>query len=886
MEYAKLQWHDSGEPLSGEFGDVYFSKNNGLRETEYVFLQANRLQERFQNLSQNAHFVIAETGFGTGLNFLATLGLWQMYAPISAKLSFVSCEKYPLKYQDLQRVLLVWRELEEQVNQLLGVYPKQFYIGQTLLTISENVQLILLIDDAARSLAKIDLTVDAWFLDGFAPAKNPQMWSDKLFQEIYRLSHGQTTLATFTAAGLVKRGLEAHGFSVQKQKGFGVKREMITASIKVRDKKSQRRLKPYFAKPNHSVDKSDPIAVIGAGMAGCAMVYELSQRGVSVHLYEECEDIAQKASGNPYGILRPYITADANTSDLFHTQGFLYAREYILSHQREIDFMDCGALEILADDKLQRRFDHILSKRNLDKNLLQLVSEHKASEIAGCQIDFPCVYYPQALMVNPYSLCKSLLKQNDKIQIFLLHHLLTCTKMDQLWRLSFDNGKQLEYQTVIFAGNATLIRKLKPLKHLEIYPSYGQITVIKTIVKNRTILLDKGYLLPDKNGTQVIGATFRANDDVIGDIRTEDDKANIQQISNIIHSKQNIESVFSRVGVRCVTSDHLPMIGSIAATQSFHEQYYDKLQKGAILKVLPEIDYLNGLYVLTGFGSKGLCSMFHGAKILSALVVDNCNAAIANHVLEAVHPLRFQVRKYKQIPLVRVTPSQQMNWMPRLQNFWMSIIKAASANNSPKRVGVSNQCHTHTHTSAVIASNQSAKNRLIGCLLNVLETDDFKRLELILSSHFASIPNDWYRNNHIDEYEGSSQGNEKYCSSLSDARSTERRAGIRVSQDALGEGFSASIVYSFLTALGYDTIPEDVTNHGKIDLTIIMHDKIVIIEFKLAKLGDAKSAIQQIKDKKYAEKYLSINKAIYLIGMSFDPIERNVIDLVSECFRG
>jgi Holliday junction resolvase-like predicted endonuclease len=167
-----------------------------------------------------------------------------------------------------------------------------------------------------------------------------------------------------------------------------------------------------------------------------------------------------------------------------------------------------------------------------------------------------------------------------------------------------------------------------------------------------------------------------------------------------------------------------------------------------------------------------------------------------------------------------------------------------------------------------------------------LETDDFKRLELILSSHFASIPNDWYRNNHIDEYEGSSQGNEKYCSSLSDARSTERRAGIRVSQDALGEGFSASIVYSFLTALGYDTIPEDVTNHGKIDLTIIMHDKIVIIEFKLAKLGDAKSAIQQIKDKKYAEKYLSINKAIYLIGMSFDPIERNVIDLVSECFRG
>ncbi|WP_100551342.1 ATP-binding protein [Caedibacter taeniospiralis] len=151
---------------------------------------------------------------------------------------------------------------------------------------------------------------------------------------------------------------------------------------------------------------------------------------------------------------------------------------------------------------------------------------------------------------------------------------------------------------------------------------------------------------------------------------------------------------------------------------------------------------------------------------------------------------------------------------------------------------------------AVIASNQSVKNMLIDRMLNVLEGDDFKRLELLLSSHFASIPHDWYRNNQIDQY----------------------------------EGFYASVVYSFLTALGYDTIPEDVTNHGKIDLTIIMHDKIVIIEFKLAKLGDAKSAIQQIKDKKYAEKYLSINKPIYLIGMSFDPIERNVMGLAVEHF--
>jgi hypothetical protein len=153
---------------------------------------------------------------------------------------------------------------------------------------------------------------------------------------------------------------------------------------------------------------------------------------------------------------------------------------------------------------------------------------------------------------------------------------------------------------------------------------------------------------------------------------------------------------------------------------------------------------------------------------------------------------------------------------------------------------------------ANIGTSSDKKDFVIDGLVTSFETDHFEDLKLILSSHFASIPNDWYRKNQIENY----------------------------------EGFYASIVYSFITALGYDTIPEDVTNHGKIDLTIIMHDKIVIVEFKLAKLGDAKSAIKQIKDKKYAEKYVSQDKPVYLIGMSFDSIDRNVVDLVSERFGG
>ncbi|WP_100550812.1 ATP-binding protein [Caedibacter taeniospiralis] len=149
---------------------------------------------------------------------------------------------------------------------------------------------------------------------------------------------------------------------------------------------------------------------------------------------------------------------------------------------------------------------------------------------------------------------------------------------------------------------------------------------------------------------------------------------------------------------------------------------------------------------------------------------------------------------------------------------------------------------------ANIGTTADHKNRVLNHLTTALVKEDFQGLKNIFSSHFASIPNDWYRKNKIDQY----------------------------------EGFYASIVYSFFVALGYEVVAEDVTNQGKIDLTLIMSDKVLIIEFKLKKHGDAKAAIEQIKEKNYAQKYRNSNKPIYLVGISFDPKERNVVDLLAE----
>lgn len=221
-----LSWNELGQPCSIEFDDIYFSKASGLKESDYVFIQHNNLPQRFQHLIDNAHFTIGETGFGTGLNFLCAWQRFQQEAPADAYLHFISAEKFPLPPDELAKALQLWPELTPLSTQLLAQYPTKLASNQTLIFNQGRVILNLLIGDAQQQYQDINIKVDAWFLDGFSPAKNPEMWSDKLFKEVGRLSHSQTTFATFTSAGHVRRKLSAVGFKIQKTKGFAQKREM------------------------------------------------------------------------------------------------------------------------------------------------------------------------------------------------------------------------------------------------------------------------------------------------------------------------------------------------------------------------------------------------------------------------------------------------------------------------------------------------------------------------------------------------------------------------------------------------------------------------------------------------------------------------------------
>ncbi len=214
-----------GAPRSKEFDDVYFSAENGFAETQHVFIRGNGLPEAWAGRD----FTIFETGFGTGLNFLCAWRLWNE-TNAGRKLYFISVEKFPLSRAEIESALEMWRgNFEGEFAALLENYPGNLS-GTHRIAMGENCMLTLIFEDVNVAMPELNEAIDCWFLDGFRPASNPEMWSETVFQNMARMSKKGATFATFTAAGFVKRGLATAGFDVKKIQGYGRKRDMLVGA--------------------------------------------------------------------------------------------------------------------------------------------------------------------------------------------------------------------------------------------------------------------------------------------------------------------------------------------------------------------------------------------------------------------------------------------------------------------------------------------------------------------------------------------------------------------------------------------------------------------------------------------------------------------------------
>lgn len=665
---AHLAWDADGAPHSVEFGDVYFSREGGLDETDYVFLQQNRLRERWQALDRERPgiFTIAETGFGTGLNFLAAWQLWNEVAPRGWRLCFISAEQYPLTHDQLSQALAAWPQLAPLSEQLLLAYPPRIR-GFHRRELAPAVTLQLLFDDAGQGFDAmpdsaadliVGFAVDAWFLDGFAPAKNPGMWTPQLFRSIARLSKPGTSFATFTCAGTAKRGLREVGFAVQKVPGHGNKREMLRGSFSERGEEQATQALAataatpaaieYWAQPP-AAHARQRVVVIGGGLAGTSTAYALARRGWPVTLLERGPTLAGGASGNPLGVLYTKLSPQDGALSAFALLSYLHALDHYRQLQRA-GILDaetvqwCGVLQLDTDTRLREVFAD-------QTGWVQALDAAAASAVAGCTIAESALWFARAGWLRPVDVCAAL-ASHPLIETRLNCEVRSLVRTDEGWSLRLDDDQMGAEIVVIATANAS--NGIHPDVRWPLRSLRGQITSVPAawIAQTpRTVICHEGYLAPERDGSLCIGATFDRDD--VTALRPQDHRRNLQALAAALPSvllkdalrdeaSAQIAAFPGRVGFRCTTPDYLPIVGAVADASAMRTRFAI-LGRNARSRVNETGAWLPGLYVNIGHGSRGLTSTPLCAELVAALIAGEPRP-LPRPLLQALSPARFILR--------------------------------------------------------------------------------------------------------------------------------------------------------------------------------------------------------------------------------------------------
>lgn len=642
--HARLEWDEQGQPLSSEFADVYFSNENALAETRYVFLANNQLAERFSALKAHEQFVVGETGFGTGLNFLCTWQLFEQHAVAGAHLHFVSVEKYPLSKSDLLRALALWPELGPYAEPLLAQYVALHPGFQRIVLAGGRIVLTLLIGDALTLFGQLDAKIDAWFLDGFAPAKNPDMWTPELFAQLARLSHSDTTLGTFTSTGYVRRRLNDAGFKMKRVPGLGKKWEVLKGTFIGSADSAE---KPWFARPT-TVTGARTALVIGAGLAGCATAASLAQRGWKVTLLERHNGIAQEASGNPQGVLYLKLSAHHTALSRLIVSGYGHTRRVLEHLHKGKDWDNCGVLQLAFDAKEAQRQAQLAAAFPAD--LLLDLAQAEAEEKAGTTLTSGGLFYPEAGWVHPPALCQWL-SQHPGITLQLHQQALELRRMDGQWQ-AWNGEQRLASASVVILASAAEIKGFEQAAHLPLKRIRGQITRLPATDTSRalrTVVCAEGYIAPVREDEHTLGASFDFNSDDLT-LNSADHASNLQlleEISPKLSHQLNApeldpESLQGRAAFRCTSPDYLPIVGPLADPTAFADAYA-VLSKDARQVPDAPCPWLDGLYINSGHGSRGLITAPLSGELIAAWL-NNEPLPVPVDVAQACHPNRFALR--------------------------------------------------------------------------------------------------------------------------------------------------------------------------------------------------------------------------------------------------
>ncbi|PJC88234.1 bifunctional tRNA (5-methylaminomethyl-2-thiouridine)(34)-methyltransferase MnmD/FAD-dependent 5-carboxymethylaminomethyl-2-thiouridine(34) oxidoreductase MnmC [Vibrio sp. HA2012] len=655
---AQLDWNDAGTPVSDQFDDVYFSNVNGLEETRYVFLQQNHLPERWHTFRQR-RFVIGETGFGTGLNFLA---VWQWFEqfrfenPDSAlqELHFISFEKFPLSKDDLIKAHQAWPELGKYAAELQKHYPLALPDCHRIILADGAITLDLWFGDIKDCMPQVPVNesgiIDAWFLDGFAPSKNPEMWNQILFNSMAKLAKKACTCATFTAAGFVRRGLIEAGFDMKKTKGFGTKRDMIVGTLA--EKVPFTNIAPWYARPEN--DDIHDVAIIGGGIASATLASALCRRGVAVTLYCSDEAPAENASGNRQGAVYPLLNGTHSGLSRLFAPAFLFARQVIQQASEQLEFAHqwCGVTQLAWDDKAEKKLDKML-EGNFPEPLIHKLTAEQTALTIGLPVTTESVHYPLGGWLCPKELTQAMITRLTKLAHFSAHfntgiETLTFDTEVQLWKLSTQD-KIFNHQAVVVA-NGHKFNQFEQTQSIPASAVKGQVSHIPTtpsLTKLKTVLCYDGYMTPNNpdDGLHCIGASF----DREHINQTFDPQAQCDNKTKLLRSvtdqswpnEVDVSGNDSRQGIRCATRDHVPYVGNVCDLDKILHNYADLHRQQDNAETIA--DYPN-LFCIIGLGSRGLCS---APLMAEALASQMCNdpLPLPVAVLDNIHPGRMWVRR-------------------------------------------------------------------------------------------------------------------------------------------------------------------------------------------------------------------------------------------------
>ena len=644
LEPAHILFNEDGTPHATDYDDIYHSASGGMEQARHVFLGGNRIPQRW---SGTTRFAILETGFGLGINFLATWQAWQNDPRHPGTLHYFAAEKHPPTAAQLEQAHACWPELAELSAALRKLWPEPLAGFHRLHFESDKLHLTLMLGDVRTLLPNVHGQFDAIYLDGFSPERNPDMWSADLMADIAWLAAPDATVASYTVARPVRDALTGAGFAVEKLPGFGSKRDMLAGRVS-RPEASQPAHPPIpcHNSPRHA---TKPIVVIGAGIAGVTVAERLARRDQRIILIDSHPRIAQGATGNKLSALLPALAIDETRLARLNRAAFFYAlqRLHTLSDAEcGARWAECGVLQLPRSDELAERQARIVHEQQLPAGFVSLVDKAAATQLCGAPVTRGGWWVPHGGWVAPVSVCEALLASAGNAIDYRPNHNVTALNYLadewQVWGSENANatGELCRASTVVLANSHGML-SYPQAAHLPLLSYRGQVTHLPATVGDppNCVLCGDGYLTPVVDGQRCLGASFERSDAI--DVRDVDHVSNLHRLASMLPDSEERfapENLTGKAGLRPVSPDKLPLLGALPLPR-------DASTREAVkhLSTHEQWPRWPGLYVATGYGARGMVWSHLMAELLACQIVGEPLPVEAD-LVAAVDPARYPWR--------------------------------------------------------------------------------------------------------------------------------------------------------------------------------------------------------------------------------------------------